>query len=1028
MDGGESVDNSLPESPEILLEGELLKLSRNKVWQERHFCFTSEHILSYSHKQGDYLEPNANYKITRDAGCKISDLYVEQRLKGSKKESLYCMTFTWEDAYEDSSADLGSTYHGEVASLIDPLTPISEPILKSDLHENRSAGYIKEGCRNFFPANVKRKFRIGKTRNRSRGTSFDSAEENSISSAGTGTPSFGSPGLYQGRNSKRPFFDDESYNSGRERKGLLIPFRKSNRKASVPSVVKMDAPQKFPEYESIAEASEHEKSPIQGPRQTLDVRMSNPSDPGNTTPGGTDKKYEERHATEQEKLHDQFFDKEKRKTKGYQKKVIERTKLAAATGAAVGVGVLTAGVGLAAGLVVIGAAAAAGGTAGVAEVGLKKFVKKHGKLIVATSNYEEAKLWKSSLEASLESESMKSSTWGRKFVAEGRRTTAALMPHDVELMAKHNALMTAVKDNSSRGIISTSNLPDGQKNLFLRDRSFFGEANSAQWRPLEGGWSSLLGPGAQSLRIFREERVEVEKKSKKIFRLAVGGSSTCAPLKAQIILNVHTLDAFMCLMSYSRVDERRLDINPFTPKSGHNASFRVLEKIDDHTDIVHLFCRKLFLFPSWTEPRDFVLFRYWRYEADGSYFVCYESVEHSACPPQPGFVRGELHQVCTLAPTKRPSGRRKLQIPNIPECMLTSVVQVDPKGWVPTKPIPFLCSQTYTDAFGVAALLQMLDIRDSIENDRFLDVAPPLTINTPFSRSNGALLSATTENVSYDVRYADRERVDVSVHFSVKTECGLETTPPSLKAEKWAEPDANTFVVRGPSYKKNRKKFNAGTSIGRLVAVDLVNVDQLIYSGMCTHPTERIQMALAKERDRKKAGKASDMPPFVFVVNICFPGPPYYHAVFYYAVDDMSTIDGTDGTGSSLLCKEFLFGDSDEFRDKTFKLIPQIVEGNFMVRKAVGSTPAIMGTKLAQYYARSDRFMEVILDCGSSQVATGVIRLCLGYAKTLMIDMGFLLEADEVDYLPEQIFGCVRMKFPDFGPEFVRKVEDPSKV
>jgi hypothetical protein len=194
---------------------------------------------------------------------------------------------------------------------------------------------------------------------------------------------------------------------------------------------------------------------------------------------------------------------------------------------------------------------------------------------------------------------------------------------------------------------------------------------------------------------------------------------------------------------------------------------------------------------------------------------------------------------------------------------------------------------------------------------------------------------------------------------------------------------------------------------------------------MSIHPTERIQRALRREKKLKEMGKESDMPPFIFVVNIVLPGPPFYHGVFYYAVDDMSTIDGSDGTGSSRLCKKFLFGESDSFRDRTFKLIPQIVEGNFMVRKAVGSTPAIMGTKLKQTYVRSNRFLEVVLDCGSSSVATGVIRLSLGYAKTLMVDMGFLLEADEEEYLPERIFGCARMKYPEFGPRVLRKVEDP---
>jgi hypothetical protein len=312
-------------------------------------------------------------------------------------------------------------------------------------------------------------------------------------------------------------------------------------------------------------------------------------------------------------------------------------------------------------------------------------------------------------------------------------------------------------------------------------------------------------------------------------------------------------------------------------------------------------------------------------------------------------------------------------------------------------------------------------------NDRFVDVAPELHHPTIGKERNGLRTGAQGPDdldlVNYDLRFANRERCD---SVALDTLSGLETHPPPLNYDKWAEPDANSFIVRGPSYKKDRVKINAGTSIGRLIAVDLVLVDQPIYSGMSTHPGERIQQALRKEKMLKESGKESDMPPFIFLVNIVLPGPPFYHAVYYYAVDDMSTIDGSDGTGSSLLCKKFLFGDSDVFRDRTFKLIPQIVEGNFMVRKAVGSTPAIMGTKLKQSYARNSRFMEVILDCGSSPVATGVIRLSLGYAKTLMVDMGFLLEGDSEEHLPERIFGCARMKHPEFGAHLLRKVENPS--
>lgn len=1018
MDGQGSTSDSIQvdaSSSEILLEGKLLKLSRSKVWQERHFVFSSNHTLSYSHKRETYLEPSVCYRITRDAGCEISDLYVEQRIKGTKKESLYCITLTWTETqvdFNESVNDFGSNHFGNDSMfLVEPLSPtLTDTPNKHDrrssggggarFEESSVGGSQSDKSSIVFPFKPTKKTK-GKLRLRRKTERKTTDNGDDDSAMSTGTPR--SPTRIS-KKTKYPASDN------------------------VPSFVNMDIDQNnFPEYETIAETSENEKSPTRRPRPIM--RSSSKDSPDKMADGKNRfSSYEERNASEQEKLHDQFLDKEKRKSQEYQKKLYKGAKIATATGAALGVGVLTAGVGLAAGFAVLGAAAAAGGTAGVIEVGSKKLTKKSGKLTVATTKFEEAKLWKASLDACLESESMKTSTWAQKYVEEGRRTSLALLPHDVELRARHAELMTALKSpREVDGGINTSrhlNLPAGQKNLFLRNRNLLAETG-AKWLPLEGGWTSILGPGAQSLRVYQEETIEMEQKSKRTSRLGIGGSSTSGPVRSQVTLNAHPLDAFMCLMSYGRIDSRDAK-DDLTPKSGQIASYRLLEKIDDHTDIVHLFFRNLYLFPSWTEPRDFVLFRYWRYEPDGSYFVCYESVEHPVCPPQPGYVRGEMHQVCTLAPTKKMVGQTGRK-----ECMLTTVVQVDPRGWIPTKPIPFLSNQSYTDAFGIAALLQMLDIRDAIENDRFLDVAPEFNNPAPQSSTMGKAISsspmATHDQVNYDLRFADRERIDRSIRASDMI-CGLESNPPSLNSIKWAEPDANTFVVRGPSYLANRKKINAGTSIGRLVAVDLVNVDGPIYSGMSTHPTERIQLALQKEHQLQKAGIASDMPPFVFVVNIILPGPPFYHAVFYYAVDDMSTIDGSDGTGASLLCKEFLFGDSDKFRDKTFKLIPQIVEGNFMVRKAVGSTPAIMGTKLSQYYARSDRFLEVILDCGSSQVATGVIRLSLGYAKTLMIDMGFLLEADEEEFLPERIFGCVRMKFPEFGPEFVRKVEDPSKL
>jgi hypothetical protein len=205
-------------------------------------------------------------------------------------------------------------------------------------------------------------------------------------------------------------------------------------------------------------------------------------------------------------------------------------------------------------------------------------------------------------------------------------------------------------------------------------------------------------------------------------------------------------------------------------------------------------------------------------------------------------------------------------------------------------------------------------------------------------------VSQEEDGSSYDFNFAHRESRG-KVEGSAR---GISKYPPCLSPQKFAEPDANSFVVRGKTYKTDKFKVNAGSSVGKLVAIDVVAVDTPLYSGFSLHPTERIQLALERDKRLRAIGAESDLPPFVFIVNIVLPGPPFYHGVFYYAIDDMSSIDGSDGSGSSKLCQKFFFGDSDEFRDKTFKLIPQIVEGNFLVRKAVGSTPAIMGTKLRQ--------------------------------------------------------------------------------
>ena len=745
------------------------------------------------------------------------------------------------------------------------------------------------------------------------------------------------------------------------------------------------------------------------------------------------------------------------------KRFVQGSKIAAAAAAVTTASVLTAGVGLAVGLVFVGITAAAGGSGAMAEASYKRS-KDSTSLVIAAPTLEEAQAWRDAILAAIAAQ-------GSGAVSRGIGKQSSLSEVDPRSMLRSPA--TSPRNDTSgdaTGGLSPRSIESADNQGFGLPISF-----ETQWIPIDTSPSLLgIGGGFSStggMRIFREEPLVLSgatRTDRQMYRqrksmLAVVGSEghyACLPLKASLVLPASPLDAFMCLMSHSRIENP--DQVPLQPNSGQRASFRIIETIDDHCDIIHVVHRPLYLFPSWTAPRDYCLFRYWRFEADGTYMICYDSVEHRECPPTPEYVRGSLYGVQTIAPKRR--HRRSGAHPggvDDEECLLTHHVQVDPKGWVPKSssasssyfPSGMLrsfaggISSGYVEAFGISALLCSLDVKDALNNDRFVHVSMDTnrqSSQTSWKRSKsftglGATIAQDTHDgsalltsesvdededaVISDYRFVEREAVVGPEELSVDETKALSWAidPPPCVTWAWAAPDANSFLTRGKKYLVDRKKYNAGDSVFRLFAVDMVEVDGTIYSGMCAHPKERVQKALKRERQ----GLPSDLPPYVVAMNIAVAGPPWYHMVFYYAVDDKSLIDCTNGTPFSKLANEFFFGDSDEMRDETFKMIPRIVEGNFMVRKAVGSTPAIMGTKLKQHYIRTDRYFELLLDTGSSSVAAGVIRLVLGYSKTVVVDMAFLLEGKDESTLPEMIFGSVRLKHYVFGKEHTRFVEAP---
>ncbi|OEU19558.1 DUF1336-domain-containing protein [Fragilariopsis cylindrus CCMP1102] len=261
----------------------------------------------------------------------------------------------------------------------------------------------------------------------------------------------------------------------------------------------------------------------------------------------------------------------------------------------------------------------------------------------------------------------------------------------------------------------------------------------------------------------------------------------------------------------------------------------------------------------------------------------------------------------------------------------------------------------------------------------------------------------------------------------------------------WSKPQAERYSIRGKTYIKDKIKQPSTESAFQLFAVDLINVDTPMYSGMCKHPNERIQIALQREReegnneddttttdDVLKNNDELPLPEFVFAINLCIPkaadnndnssGGLFYHAVFYFGVDKEQMNDIQQCTTPfGRVMNKYIFGNTDndinEYRNKTLKLIPHVVEGNYIIKHAVGTTPTILGKEMTQYYVQDERYLEVIIDISSNTIANSITKLCLRYITNLTINLMFVVEGQDESTLPERILGGVQIKHLDFITE-----------
>ncbi|OIV97714.1 hypothetical protein TanjilG_12471 [Lupinus angustifolius] len=211
----------------------------------------------------------------------------------------------------------------------------------------------------------------------------------------------------------------------------------------------------------------------------------------------------------------------------------------------------------------------------------------------------------------------------------------------------------------------------------------------------------------------------------------------------------------------------------------------------------------------------------------------------------------------------------------------------------------------------------------------------------------------------------------------------------------WTSPPGDLFSLRSQSYFTKRQKSPAGEYLLSPAGMDWLKSSAKL-DNVLSRADNRVANAL-----RKSQANGTSMKSFIFAVNLQVPGKEYHSAVFYFATEEPIQ--------SGSLLSRFIEGD-DSFRNQRFKLVNRIVKGPWILKKAVGNYSAcLLGKALTCNYHRGPNYFEIDVDIGSSAIANAILHLALGYVTTVTIDMGFVVEAQTEEELPEKLIGAVRV-------------------
>ncbi|CAH0490453.1 unnamed protein product [Peronospora farinosa] len=657
------------------------------------------------------------------------------------------------------------------------------------------------------------------------------------------------------------------------------------------------------------------------------------------------------------------------------RKFRNRAAAAAAAATAATAVVLTGGLaGVGIGMMGMSMSAAAAASAGAAGAMIAQSRSK-GPIALAAESLETAVWWRNSI---LECIAQAEEQW--------KRYLNWYMDHDPDM---EEVGVTPLPESSLHSSTAPANSAARRESASLQG---YGKAGLSSLHPESRSQSGSFGSMPRSIaKSFRTSATFSQETSWKLYEFSnklrvdtersshqssFGTSAPPPALRTSLKVNASPRKVFEIL---TKMD------SPFYTSNHVIEDARVLEEhTEDHSDVVYWKLFSTSLWPVSVSARELCLLRYWRMEPDGSYFICFQSTTHTDCPRNTEAVRANvLGGGFIISPRIQENADNHFD-----ECWVTLTIQMNPNGWIDWR---LARSWYYVHAYGVF-FLEMITAITAAEGMQTL--RPVIAASDRRRTSIGGNPPVPSQQIVTEKKFPmlERYRTDLTVLHGLPTKF-------------WSEPSAAGFMVRGPQYLTSKTKVPSARQACRLVNVELYKSNEAIehigVSSFVGDDFDEFDLLNPAVEDR----------PFIFIINFMLPGPPHHSLVLYFTPEDPSELKKNSVFAD--LCHDILRGPNDELRTQRLKLIPRVVQGTWPIREGVGTTPAILGTKIYQKYYQGKTYLEADYDIGSSIVATGILNMLLGYSRDLIIDLAFVIEAQNAMELPERVLGTVRLDCMD---------------